>query len=226
LQREAEGVNQDEMKRKVAEAALEYVVPDTIIGVGTGSTANMFIDALAGMRDRIIGAVASSEVTAKRLIGHGVRVLDLNDVTGNLSVYVDGADEFDAEKCLTKGGGGALTREKIVAAASEMFICIVDETKKVDVLGDFPLPVEVIPMARNLIARRLADLGGRPVLREGFITDNGNEIIDVHDLRISDPRGLESQLNQLPGVVTNGLFALRGADVILMGTATGVERIE
>jgi len=219
-------VNQDEMKRKVAEAALEYVVPDTIIGVGTGSTANMFIDALAGMRDRIIGAVASSEVTAKRLIGHGVRVLDLNDVTGNLSVYVDGADEFDAEKCLTKGGGGALTREKIVAAASEMFICIVDETKKVDVLGDFPLPVEVIPMARNLIARRLADLGGRPVLREGFITDNGNEIIDVHDLRISDPRGLESQLNQLPGVVTNGLFALRGADVILMGTATGVERIE
>ncbi len=219
-------MNQDEMKRKVAEAALEYVVPDTIIGVGTGSTANMFIDALAGMRDRIIGAVASSEVTAKRLIGHGVRVLDLNDVTGNLSVYVDGADEFDAEKCLTKGGGGALTREKIVAAASEMFICIVDETKKVDVLGDFPLPVEVIPMARNLIARRLADLGGRPVLREGFITDNGNEIIDVHDLRISDPRGLESQLNQLPGVVTNGLFALRGADVILMGTATGVERIE
>ncbi len=218
-------MNQDDMKRKVAEAALEYVVPDTIIGVGTGSTANMFIDALAGMRERIGGAVASSEATAKRLIGHNIRVLNLNDVAGNLSVYVDGADEFDGEKCLTKGGGGALTREKIVAAASETFICIVDETKKVDVLGDFPLPVEVIPMARNLIARRLADLGGRPVLREGFITDNGNEIIDVHDLRISDPRGLESELNQLPGVVTNGLFALRGADVILMGTSSGVECI-
>jgi len=219
-------VNQNEMKRKVAEAALEYVVPDTIIGVGTGSTANMFIDALAGMRDRIVGAVASSEATAKRLIGHGVRVLDLNDVTGNLSVYVDGADEFDADKCLTKGGGGALTREKIVAAASDQFVCIVDETKKVDVLGDFPLPVEVIPMARNLIARKLIGLGGRPVLREGFITDNGNEIIDVHDLRIDNPRELETRLNQWPGVVTNGLFALRGADIILMGTATGVVRID
>ena len=218
-------MNQDDMKRSVAKAALEYIVPDTSIGVGTGSTANMFIDALAGMRERIDGAVASSEVTAKRLIGHGIRVLDLNDVAGNLSVYVDGADEFDDEKCLTKGGGGALTREKIVAAAAETFVCIVDETKKVDVLGGFPLPVEVIPMARNLIARQLADLGGRPVLREGFVTDNGNEILDVHDLRIDDPRGLETRLNQLPGVVTNGLFALRGADVILMGTPSGVERI-
>jgi len=223
--REAESVNQDDMKRKVAKAALEYIVPDTIIGVGTGSTANMFIDALAGMRERIDGAVASSEVTAKRLIGHDIRVLDLNDVAGNLSVYVDGADEFDDEKCLTKGGGGALTREKIVAAAAETFVCIVDETKKVDVLGGFPLPVEVIPMARNLIARKLTDLGGRPVLREGFITDNGNEIIDVHDLRIDAPRELETRLNQLPGVVTNGLFALRGADVILMGSPSGVECI-
>jgi len=219
-------VNQDEMKQKVAEAALEYVVPDTIIGVGTGSTANMFIDALAGMRDRIVGTVASSEATARRLISHGIRVLDLNDVTGSLSVYVDGADEFDPDKCLTKGGGGALTREKIVAAASDVFVCIVDETKKVNVLGDFPLPVEVIPMSCNLIVRELAALGGRPVLREGFTTDNGNEIIDMHDLRITDPKGLESQLNQMPGVVTNGLFALRGADVILMGTSSGVERIE
>lgn len=219
-------MNQDEMKQKVAEAALEYVVPDTIIGVGTGSTANMFIDALAGIRDRIVGTVASSEATAKRLISHGIKVLDLNDVTGSLSVYVDGADEFDPGKCLTKGGGGALTREKIVAAASESFVCIVDEMKKVDVLGDFPLPVEVIPMSRNLIIRALADLGGRPLLREGFITDNGNEIIDIHDMRIADPKGFESQLNQMPGVVTNGLFALRNADVILMGTPSGVERIE
>jgi len=220
------GVNQDEMKQKVAAAALEYVVPETIIGVGTGSTANMFIDALAGMRDRIAGTVASSEATAKRLISHGIRVLDLNDVTGSLSVYVDGADEFDSGKCLTKGGGGALTREKIVAAASDAFICIVDETKKVNALGNFPLPVEVIPMSRNLIVRKLEALGGRPVLREGFTTDNGNEIIDIHDLRITDPKGLESQLNQIPGIVTNGLFALRGADVILMGTPAGVERIE
>jgi len=214
------------MKQKVAEAALEYVVPGTIIGVGTGSTANKFIEALGSIKDQIKGAVASSEATARGLRDQGIKVFDLNDVSGTLSVYVDGADEFDEEKNLTKGGGGALTREKIVAAASDKFICIVDETKKVGFLGDFPLPIEVIPMSRELIAREVVKLGGRPVLREGFITDNGNEILDVHDLRITDPKGLEAQLNHLPGVVTNGLFALRCADVVLMATPNGVVCIE
>ena len=214
------------MKTQVAQAALEYVVPGTIIGVGTGSTANKFIEALGSIKDQIRGTVASSEATAKGLRDQGIKVLDLNDVTETLSVYVDGADEFDDGKNLTKGGGGALTREKIVAAAAEKFICIVDETKKVAFLGDFPLPIEVIPMSRALIAREVVKLGGRPVLREGFITDNGNEILDVHDLRITDPKGLEAQLNHLPGVVTNGLFALRGADVVLMATPNGVVSIE
>jgi len=221
-------MTQDEMKRKVAEAALEYVVADTVIGVGTGSTANMFIDALAGMKDRIRATVASSEATAARLAGHGIPVLDLNDALSqvdSLSVYVDGADEFDAGRNLTKGGGGALTREKIVAAASDRFVCIVDETKQVDVLGAFPLPVEVIPMARELVAGEAKKLGGEPRLREGFTTDNGNIILDVHGLRITDPEGMEKALNNVPGVVTNGIFALQRADVVLMGTPQGVQRI-
>ncbi|MDQ7012257.1 MAG: ribose-5-phosphate isomerase RpiA [Mariprofundaceae bacterium] len=221
-------MTQDEMKQKVAEAALEYVVADTVIGVGTGSTANMFIDALAGMKDRIRATVASSEATAARLEGHGIPVLDLNDALSqvdSLSVYVDGADEFDAGRNLTKGGGGALTREKIVAAASDRFVCIVDETKQVDVLGAFPLPVEVIPMACELVAGEVKKMGGDPRLREGFTTDNGNIILDVHGLRITDPEGMEKALNNVPGVVTNGIFALQRADVVLMGTPQGVQRI-
>jgi len=221
-------MTQDEMKQKVAEAALKYVKADTIVGVGTGSTANMFIDALAGMKNDIIGTVASSEATAERLQGHGIPVLELNEALSrvdSLSVYIDGADEFDSGKNLTKGGGGALTREKIVAAASDAFICIVDESKKVDHLGAFPLPVEVIPMAGALVANVARDLGGKPVLREGFMTDNGNIIIDVHGLTITDARGLEDHLNSIPGVVTNGIFSHQGADVVLVGTPDGVEII-
>ncbi|EAU54140.1 ribose-5-phosphate isomerase RpiA [Mariprofundus ferrooxydans] len=221
-------MTQDEMKQKVAEAALAYVKPGTIVGVGTGSTANMFIDALASMKGDIIGAVASSEATAARLAGHGITVLDLNEAltqVASLSVYIDGADEFDAGKNLTKGGGGALTREKIVAAASDAFICIVDESKRVDCLGAFPLPIEVIPMARELVAGIARKLGGNPVLRDGFITDNGNLIIDVHGLKITDARALEDELNSVPGVVTNGIFSHQGADVVLMGTPAGVETI-
>ncbi|MCF7822131.1 MAG: ribose-5-phosphate isomerase RpiA [Mariprofundaceae bacterium] len=221
-------MTQDEMKKRVAEAALSYVVEDSIVGVGTGSTANMFIDALATMKDRIKGAVASSEATAERLAGHGIPVLDLNEAltrVDSLSVYIDGADEFDAGKNLTKGGGGALTREKIVAAASDKFVCIVDETKRVDALGLFPLPVEVIPMARELVAGVAEKLGGEPKLREGFATDNGNIIIDIYGLTITDPRGMEDHLNSVPGVVTNGIFSHQGADVVLMGTSSGVETI-
>ncbi len=221
-------MTQDEMKRKVAEAALEFVRPDTMIGVGTGSTANMFIDALAPMKGRIRGAVASSEATAVRLRAHGILVPDLNDALAqvdSLSVYIDGADEFDPGKNLTKGGGGALTREKITAAASDRFVCIVDETKRVAVLGAFPLPIEVIPMARTLVAAEVEKLGGTPVLREDFTTDNGNIILDVHGLKITDPRGLEDHLNSVPGVVTNGIFSHQGADVVLMGTSGGVERL-
>ncbi|MES0372181.1 MAG: ribose-5-phosphate isomerase RpiA [Mariprofundaceae bacterium] len=219
-------MTQDEMKQKVAEAALAYVVEDTIVGVGTGSTANMFIDALATMKDKIKGAVASSEVTAERLEGHGIVVLDLNEAltqVDSLSVYIDGADEFDAGKNLTKGGGGALTREKIVAAASDKFICIVDETKRVDALGAFPLPIEVVPMAEALVTGVAKKLGGNPILREGFTTDNGNIIIDVHGLTITDARGVEDHLNAVPGVVTNGIFSHQGADVVLMATPDGVE---
>lgn len=222
-------MNQDEMKRKVAEAALEYVRAGTIVGVGTGSTANMFIDALAGMKNEIIGAVASSEATAERLAGHGIAVLDLNEALARvdtLSVYIDGADEFDGGKNLIKGGGGALTREKIVAAASDSFVCIVDSSKQVDCLGAFPLPVEVIPMARSLVMAEAAGLAGKPELREGFITDNGNIIIDIHGLKISEPRMMEDYLNSIPGVVTNGVFSHQGADVVLMGTPDGVIRIE
>ena len=221
-------MTQDEMKRKVAAAALEYVVDGTIVGVGTGSTANMFIDALAAKKHAIKGTVASSEATAARLLSHGIPVLDLNEALGmvdSLSVYVDGADEFDAGKNLMKGGGGALTREKIVAAASDRFVCIVDETKRVEHLGAFPLPIEVIPMARELVAGVARKVGGRPELREGFTTDNGNIIIDVHGLSITDPLALEDELNSVPGVVTNGIFSHQGADVVLMGTPAGVETI-
>jgi len=221
-------MTQDEMKRQVAEAALEFVVDDSIVGVGTGSTANMFIDALGGIRGRIRGAVASSNASAKRLQGHAISVLDLNEAlqqVDSLSVYIDGADEFDAGRNLTKGGGGALTREKIVAAASDRFVCIVDETKKVDLLGTFPLPIEVIPMARELVAAEAIKLGGEPRLREGFTTDNGNLILDVHGLAIIDPLAMERHLNSIPGVVTNGIFALQGAQVILMGTQDGVVHI-
>jgi len=218
-------MTQDEMKKAVAEAALEYVKSGTIVGVGTGSTANMFIDALAGMKDDILGTVASSEATAARLEGHGVPVLSLNDAlkqVDSLSVYIDGADEFDAGRSLTKGGGGALTREKIVAAASDQFICIVDQTKQVKHLGAYPLPIEVIPMAEELLMIEAKKLGGNPILREGFTTDNGNIIIDVHDLVITDPLGLEDHLNSIPGVVTNGIFSHQGADIVLMATPEGV----
>jgi ribose 5-phosphate isomerase A len=221
-------MTQDEMKKKVAEAALAYVVEGSIIGVGTGSTANMFIDALASMKDKIKGTVASSEVTAERLRGHGIAVLELNDAlkqVDKLSVYIDGADEFDTQKCLTKGGGGALTREKIVAAASEKFVCIVDTSKQVDYLGAFPLPIEVIPMAETLVMGIANQLGGKAQVREGFITDNGNIIIDVTGLKIADAQALENDLNEVPGVVTNGIFAHQRADVILMGTRDGVETL-
>ena len=209
------------MKQAVARAAVEYV-RNGIIGVGTGSTANYFIDALAEVKGRIDGAVASSEATATRLKSHGIPVLDLNSA-GELEVYVDGADEITEHFAMVKGGGGALTREKIVAACSKKFICIADESKLVSVLGQFPLPVEVVPMARSYVARELVKLGGQPRLREGFTTDNGNVILDVYGLSIIDPVALETTLNQLVGVVTNGLFARRGADVLLLGTASGVK---
>ena len=211
-------------KKAAAFAALEFVEDDTVIGVGTGSTVNLFIDALAAQRRRLRGAVSSSNATSKRLAAAGIEVLDLNS-TGTLEVYVDGADETDAHRRLVKGGGGALTREKIVAAASRKFVCIVDESKLVDVLGKFPLPVEVIPMARSYVARQLVALGGQPVWREQFVTDNGNHVLDVHGLRIVDPPALEAQIESIVGVVAAGLFARRSADAVLIGTATGVKRI-
>jgi ribose 5-phosphate isomerase A len=214
-------MSQDLKKQRAAEAALEYVRDGTVVGVGTGSTVNFFIDALAGLRGRVAGAVSSSEASTLRLRKFGIEVLDLNS-TGELDLYVDGADESTRALELIKGGGGALTREKIVAAASRQFVCIVDEQKLVDRLGRFPLPVEVIPMARAHVARQLARLGGEPVLREGFVTDNGNQILDVRGLAIDDPAGLETHINQVAGVVTVGLFALRPADVLLVGTATDV----
>ncbi len=217
------------MKQAVARAALDYIrgglKDDSIVGVGTGSTANFFIDELATIKHQFEAAVASSEATAERLRAHGIPVYDLNAVAG-LDTYVDGADEFDAGLNLVKGGGGALTREKIVAAASREFVCIVDASKQVPVLGAFPLPVEVIPMARSLVARELVRLGGQPELREGFVTDNGNLILDVYNLEIRDPKAFEAELNNIVGVVTNGLFARRGADVVLMGTSEGVETIK
>ena len=217
-------VNADELKQAVARAAIAHVPEGEILGVGTGSTANFFIDALAGIRDRITGAVASSERTAQRLAGHGIRLFELNEVD-SLSVYVDGADEITEHMAMVKGGGGALTREKIVAAVARKFVCIADESKLVPVLGRFPLPVEVIPMARSHVARRLGALGGQPKLREGFTTDNGNQILDVTGLVITDPVALEAQLNNIAGVVTNGLFAQRGADVLLLGTPSGVRTL-
>jgi len=218
-------MNQDEMKKAVAEAALEFVESGSVIGVGTGSTANHFIDALARIKGRIDGAVASSEATAGRLAAHGIRVLDLNSA-GDLPLYVDGADEATRHLHLVKGGGGALTREKIVAAASRTFVCVADESKLVGVLGAFPLPVEVIPMARSYVARQIVALGGEPVLREGFTTDNGNQILDVRNLKITNPVELEERLDHIAGVVTNGLFARRGADVLLLGTTGGVQRLQ
>lgn len=217
-------MTQDEMKQAVAQAALEYVQAGEVIGVGTGSTANAFIDALATIKHKIKGAVASSVATAERLKKHGIEVMELNE-TGDLSVYVDGADEATRHLHLVKGGGGALTREKIVAAASRTFVCIADESKLVDVLGTFPLPIEVIPMARSFVARAIVKLGGEPVLRDTFKTDNGNVILDVHGLKILEPARLEAELNNIPGVVTNGLFALRPADVLLLGTPTGARKL-
>ena len=213
------------MKKAAAKAALDYVETGTIIGIGTGSTANHFIDLLAGIKGRIEGTVASSVASAERLKKHGIPVFDLNAV-GDLSLYVDGADESSHHLHLIKGGGGALTREKIVAAASKMFVCIADESKLVDVLGKFPLPVEVIPMARSYVARQIVKLGGQPVLREGFTTDNGNVILDVHNLKIMNPVELEGKLNNIVGVVTNGLFAMRPADVLILGTPSGAKTLK
>ena len=214
-------MNQNDMKLAVAKAAVKYVVEDAIIGVGTGSTADLFIDELASIKNRINGAVASSERTAARLKSHGIRVVDLNSVD-DLPVYVDGADEVTEHLSMIKGGGGALTREKIVAAVAKQFVCIADASKLVPVLGGFPLPVEVIPMARSHVGRQMVKLGGRPILRDGFTTDNGNLIIDVAGLRILDPGRLEDEINGIPGVVTVGLFARRGADVLLLGSEQGV----
>jgi ribose 5-phosphate isomerase A len=215
----------DRKKQLAAEAALPYVHDDEVIGIGTGSTVNHFIDALAARRVRIRGAVSSSESSTERLRRHGYEVLDLN-ATGNLDVYVDGADEADPKLCLIKGGGAALTREKIVAAASSRFVCIVDDSKLVEVLGAFPLPVEVIPMARSYVSRELRALGGRPEYRVGVVTDNGNQIVDVHGLRIHDPVALEQTINQIAGVVTVGLFARRPADVLIVGSDAGVRTIK
>lgn len=214
-------MTQDELKQAVAKAALDYVVPGRLVGVGTGSTARFFIEALAGIKHNIAGSVASSEDTKRRLEGHGIKVFDLNEVR-DLPVYIDGADEITPGMHMIKGGGGALTREKIVSAVAGKFVCIVDKSKYVDVLGKFPLPVEVIPMAQAQVARELARLGGTPVLREGFVTDNGNIILDVHGLQILDPVDFESRLDHIVGVVTNGLFARRKADVCLMGSEDGV----
>jgi ribose 5-phosphate isomerase A len=214
----------DEMKQAAARAALAFVSAEDVIGVGTGSTANYFIAELARIKHRFEGAVASSEATAQRLKQIGIPVLDLNTVK-DLPVYVDGADEITRHLAMIKGGGGALTREKVVAAVARKFVCIADQSKLVDVLGKFPLPIEVIPMARSYVARELVKLGGGPTWRQGFVTDNGNVILDVHNLEILKPVELETTLNQIPGVVTNGLFARRAADVLLLGTARGVETL-
>ena len=218
-------MTQDELKQAVARDAIAHVVDDAWIGVGSGSTANFFIDELAKLKGRIKGAVASSVKTAERLKAHGIPLAELND-TGTLPVYVDGADEVTEHGAMIKGGGGALTREKIVAACSRKFVCIVDRSKVVDVLGKFPLPVEVIPLARSYVARELVRLGGQPELRQGFTTDNGNVILDVRNLKLIDPVARETELNQIAGVVTVGLFARRGADVILVGGENGVRRID
>lgn len=219
---------QDELKQAVARAAIEYIVDGDIIGVGTGSTANFFIDELAKVKDRIRGTVASSEATAARLKGHGIAVFDLNQVS-DMPVYIDGADEITRQGAMIKGGGAALTREKIVASVARRFVCIADGSKLVDTLGKFPLPVEVIPMSQAVVARKLAALGGNPVLRmkgdSPLITDNGGYILDVHGMQIADPVKLETEINQIVGVITNGLFARQGASVCLLGTANGVQRL-
>jgi ribose 5-phosphate isomerase A len=217
-------MNADQLKQQAALAALAYVEDGAILGVGTGSTVDHFIDAMAAQKLRIRGAVSSSERSTKRLRAAGFDVLDLN-TTGDLDLYIDGADESDGHRRLIKGGGGALTREKIVAAASRRFICIADESKLVEVLGKFPLPIEVIPMARSYIARQLVALGGQPVYREGFVTDNGNQVLDVHGLAIVDPVSLETTINGIAGVVTVGLFAHRPADVLILGAAGGVKTL-
>jgi ribose 5-phosphate isomerase A len=223
-------MTQDELKQAVARAAIDYVVDGEIIGVGTGSTANFFIDELAKIKDRIKGTVASSEATAARLAAHGIPVYDLNDVQ-SIAVYIDGADEIDASGAMIKGGGAALTREKIVASVSRKFVCIADGSKLVQVMGKFALPVEVVPMAREAVMRKLAALGGQPRVRnkagtnEPFITDNGGQLIDVAGLSITDPVALETQVNQIVGVIAVGLFAQRGADVCLLGTGDGVKTL-
>ncbi|AXY44271.1 ribose-5-phosphate isomerase RpiA [Halomonas sp. JS92-SW72] len=221
-------MTQDQLKDAVAAAAIDEIKPwlsrSTVLGIGTGSTANLFIDRLAALRDDFKGAVASSEASAERLRGHGIEVFELNSV-GTVPFYIDGADEVNAQLHMIKGGGAALTREKIVAACAERFICIADASKKVERLGEFPLPVEVIPMARSYVARELVKLGADPVYREGVVTDNGNQIIDCFEFMIDDPVAMEARINAIVGVVTNGLFAARGADVLLLGTEHGVERL-
>lgn len=217
-------MTQDEQKRAVAQAAIQYIPVGSVVGVGTGSTANYFIEELAKIKHKIEGAVASSEATAQRLKGHGIEVIDLNSVDV-LPVYVDGTDEVTEHLAMIKGGGGALTREKIVAAVAKKFICIADQSKLVKILGKFPLPVEVIPMARSYVAREITRLGGQPALRQGVITDNGNVILDIYGLQILNPVELETTLNHITGVVTNGLFARRGADVLLLGTNSDVQTI-
>jgi ribose 5-phosphate isomerase A len=214
----------DEMKRAAAEAAVAHVPDDSVVGVGTGSTVNYFIDALARIKGRIEGAVSSSKASSERLKGHGIRVFDLNSVD-EVPIYVDGADEITRHMHMIKGGGGALTGEKIVAGVARKFVCIADAGKLKDVLGAFPLPVEVIPLARSLVGREMVKLGGHPWLREGFVTDYGNIVLDVHGLSIPDPPALEAAINQIPGVVTNGLFARRPADLLLLGTADGVRTL-
>ncbi len=220
-------LSQQQLKENVAAAAIDYVLPylkpDTVIGIGSGSTADLFIDQLAPHKSRFKGTVSSSERSTKRLQSHGIAVFDLNDIS-QVPVYIDGADEIDAGLHMIKGGGGALTREKIVASVADQFVCIADESKCVDYLGAFPLPVEVIPMAREAVARQMAALGGRPKLREGFTTDNGCQILDVAGLHITDPKALEAQVNNIPGVVTCGLFAIAGASVALISTQAGVEQ--
>lgn len=217
-------MTQDELKKAVGYKALTFVPQDSIVGVGTGSTVNHFIDALATIKDQIRGAVSSSEQSTEKLKSYGIEVFDLNSVDV-LDVYIDGADEITKHMHMIKGGGAALTREKIVAAVAKEFVCIADESKLVDVLGDFPLPVEVIPMARSYVARELVKLGGDPVYRQGVVTDNGNVILDVYNLNILDPIKLEAQINSLVGVVTNGLFAHRGANTLLLGTSDGVKTV-
>ena len=217
-------MDQDTKKRNAALAALAYVPDGAVVGVGTGSTVDYFIDALAGLKNRIDGAVSSSEDSTKKLTAHGIPVLDLNS-TGDLEIYVDGADEANKHRHLIKGGGGALTREKIIASASRRFVCIIDDSKLVGLLGSFPLPVEVIPMAQAYVARQFVKAGGHPVWRQGFITDNGNHILDVHDLRIMNPVEMESRFNRIPGVVTVGIFADRPADVLLIGEESGVRTV-